>query len=129
VKVEKIDTYLDNTQKPPIVTPPTPPVIDLMPLPKKTGSGIFISVVGKGFLASPAGANPQEVCIVIKCSDGSTRQYSGYTSQSGTLVDSTFTLNTDATDPQTYYVAATDKSLNAEDWTGQFWSNTVSFRL
>ena len=128
-RVEKICKYLDNTQKLPIVTPPTPPVIDLIPLPKRVEGGIFVSVSGKGFLASPAGANLHEVSIVIKCSDGSTTQHSAHTSQTGILVDSTFTLKTDAPNPQTYYVAATDKSPNAQDWTGQLWSNTVSFRL
>lgn len=79
----RINTYLDNTQKPPLAPLPTPPVIDLVPLPTRDKNGVHISIIGRGFVPSLDPTNPQSVSIVVTRSDGSMQQYRKYTSPAG----------------------------------------------
>jgi hypothetical protein len=130
--VTKISTHLDSTQIPPIVTPPTPPVIGLSENPSfnTTDGTLLVSVAGRGFRASS-----DVVCISIKCSDVAmpSRSYSFAAGPSGNLIDlktgssPQIVYQPDTLKGQTYYLAATDETPNVEDWTGKLWSNTISF--
>jgi len=75
------------------------------------------------------------VWISIKCSDVAmpSRSYSFAAGPSGNLIDlktgssPQIVYQPDTLKGQTYYLAATDETPNAEDWTGKLWSNTISF--
>jgi hypothetical protein len=130
-QTNRINTYLNNTQQPPLAPAPSPPEIDLVPLPTRDEKGIYIHLIGRGFAESPEPSNPKTVSIVAKSGDGSiTQPLMTHTTSRGTLTDSTFTLLIQAEAPaQTYNVAATDATPNAQDWTGKLWSNSVAFVL
>jgi prefoldin subunit 5 len=131
----KIKNYLDSNYNQPIVTPPTAPVIGLSQNPSKTADtdAILVSIAGGGF---PPNLE-DKVSISIKCGDDiqNVQTFSASTGPSGNLVDPatrtspqfTYKLKPSAPRGQVHYVAATDGSSNKEDWTGQLWSNTISF--
>ena len=123
---KRIDTYLDNTQRPPVAPPPVPPVIDTVPLPTRDRYGrISLSLVGTGFAPSDP-ENRKKVRIRVACSDGSTLERIGSTSPSGTLIAPPIWLEAQES-ARTYRVDATDGSPNPRDWTGELWSNSVTF--
>lgn len=127
-RLNRVTSHLDNTQGSPIAPPPLRPVIGLVPMPTRdpSGTGITITVIGRGFAASDSPyAN---ITIAVLRSSGEIEQYTTTSSPEGTLSYSFAIGASDA--PQTYTLAATDGRPNAQDWPKQqLWSNSVSFVL